>query len=100
MAAIEPVEDILGDKNLTSEEPKNIVAFINFGIAKVLRKTRSRLNDLLQGMKDGKLTLSGQDITVGAGIPASTVSGLLYIRTDGGAGTTLYVKEGAVWVGK
>lgn len=37
----------------------------------------------------------------GSGAPALTPPGrAIYIRTDGGAATTLYVYEGAGWVGK
>lgn len=47
-------------------------------------------------------------VIVGMGSPAGVVvanRGTLYLRTDGGAATTLYVKEGndgtsAGWVGK
>ena len=100
MATVEPVEQALGDKNLTSEEPKNIVAFINFSISKVLKETRRQLNELLRGMKDGNVTVGGTTVTVGTGVPDPSIDGHLYVRTDGGAGTTLYVKEGATWVGK
>lgn len=37
----------------------------------------------------------------GSGAPGFTPPGrAIYIRTDGGAATTLYVWEGAAWVGK
>ena len=40
-------------------------------------------------------------ITVGKGVPASVLpNGNIYLRTDGGAGTTLYVKEAGGWVAK
>lgn len=43
----------------------------------------------------------GKHLFVGSGAPTSTPSGrALYLRTDGGGGTTLYVWEGAAWVGK
>jgi hypothetical protein len=39
---------------------------------------------------------TGQSITAGAGAPTSTKpSGSLYMRTDGGVGTRLYVSQGA-----
>lgn len=51
--------------------------------------------------------VSGKPIYSGTGSPESVVSasvGSLYLRTDGGAGTTLYVKESGSgntgWVGK
>ena len=50
---------------------------------------------------------SGPAIIVGTGTPESVVSapvGSLFIRTDGGAGTTLYVKQSGTgntgWAGK
>lgn len=40
-------------------------------------------------------------ISTGRGAPTSTPSGrALYIRQDGGAGSTLYVWEGAAWAAK
>jgi alkylation response protein AidB-like acyl-CoA dehydrogenase len=38
----------------------------------------------------------------GAGVPAASlgVVGDLYTRTDGGTGTTLYVKESGGWISK
>lgn len=40
-------------------------------------------------------------ISSGAGVPvAAAPTGSLYMRTDGGAGTSLYVKEPAAWVPK
>lgn len=43
----------------------------------------------------------GQFIFFGTGVPTFTPPGrAIYIRLDGGAGTTLYVWEGAAWVGK
>lgn len=65
----------------------------------------------LNGSKDGlylSTVIMGVRITVGAGSPAGAVTGSvpdLYLRTDGGAATCLYVKESGVettggWVGK
>jgi hypothetical protein len=43
----------------------------------------------------------GQFISFGTGAPTHTPTGrAIYIRLDGGAGTTLYVYEGAGWAGK
>lgn len=43
----------------------------------------------------------GQFISWGDGAPTHTPDGRqLYIRRDGGAGTTLYVHEGAGWAAK
>lgn len=43
----------------------------------------------------------GQFLYFGTGVPILTPPGrALYIRLDGGAATTLYVWEGAAWVGK
>lgn len=48
-----------------------------------------------------ELGTSGPTITTGTGAPThSAPNGSLYTRTDGGAGTTLYVRESGAWVGK
>ncbi len=48
-----------------------------------------------------QLAESGPVVTQGAGVPtAAQPAGSLYLRTDGGAGSTLYVREGAVWTPK
>jgi hypothetical protein len=40
-------------------------------------------------------------VTTGVGVPSFTPNGrALYLRQDGGAGTTLYVYEGSGWVAK
>jgi hypothetical protein len=40
-------------------------------------------------------------ILCGNGVPASTTpNGSLYLRMDGGAGSTLYVRESGAWVAK
>lgn len=44
----------------------------------------------------GNLTMGGVNIRAGSGSPESVVTavvGSMYLRTDGGAGTTLYIKE-------
>jgi hypothetical protein len=44
---------------------------------------------------------TGLTISSGTGAPGfAAPSGSLYLRTDGGAGTTLYVREGASWASK
>ncbi len=41
------------------------------------------------------------DIQAGTGAPSHTpVDGSLYLRTDGGASTALYVRENSAWVVK
>lgn len=48
-----------------------------------------------------RLNELGQFVYWGAGVPTLTPPGrALYIRTDGGAATTLYVYEGAAWAAK
>jgi len=43
----------------------------------------------------------GPTITTGTGAPShSAPNGSVYLRTDGGSGTTLYVRESGSWVGK
>ena len=51
----------------------------------------------------GALTLTGSGVQIlsGSGAPtAAAPDGSLYLRTDGAAGTTLYVRTGGVWVAK
>ena len=66
---------------------------------------------LTQAFKDGwfagKVNIAGSDFLSGAGTPEGSVTapvGSLYTRTDGGSGTTLYVKESGAgntgWVAK
>jgi hypothetical protein len=48
-----------------------------------------------------ELGSSGPTITTGTGAPShSAPDGSLYLRTDGGAGSTLYVREAGAWVAK
>jgi hypothetical protein len=48
-----------------------------------------------------ELGFSGPTITTGTGAPShSAPDGSLYLRTDGGAGSTLYVREAGAWVAK
>jgi hypothetical protein len=48
-----------------------------------------------------ELGSSGPTITTGTGAPShSAPDGSLYLRTDGGAGSTLYVRETGAWVAK
>jgi len=70
------------------------------------------ISDGGDGVADGKLslasiTLGGLKIIAGAGTPEASVtapSGSLYLRSDGGANTSLYIKESGVgnlgWVAK
>jgi hypothetical protein len=49
----------------------------------------------------GKAKTTTTGIFSGSGAPAITAAnGSLFLRTDGGAGTTLYVRESGAWVGK
>lgn len=44
---------------------------------------------------------SGPKISVGTGVPAAAdPDGSIFLRTDGGSGTTLYVRESGIWVAK
>jgi len=48
-----------------------------------------------------ELGSSGPTITTGTGAPShSAPNGSVYLRTDGGAGSTLYVRETGAWVAK
>jgi len=41
------------------------------------------------------------DVSSGTGVPVTTpANGSLFLRTDGGAGSTLYIREGGAWVAK
>lgn len=47
------------------------------------------------------LNIIGKHLFIGAGAPTSTPTGrALYLRTNGGTTSTLYVWEGAAWVAK
>jgi hypothetical protein len=100
MATVQPVDKSLGDRALGSDSLTDLFAAVNRIMAPVLKQVRAQLNDLLTQALNGTLTVGGTTITVGVGAPAAGLVGHVYIRTDGGAGTTLYVKEGAIWVGK
>lgn len=65
-------------------------------LSPVLRDVRESFNRLATGPYDLGT------IVCGTGIPvdAPSASRAIYIRLDGGAGTTLFVWEGAAWVGK
>lgn len=56
---------------------------------------------------NGAVRVSTSNVRAGAGSPETTITapvGTLYLRSDGGAGTTLYVKESGSgntgWVAK
>jgi hypothetical protein len=97
MALIPTVDQSLGDRPVVEGE---VAGPLNRVIVPVLRTVRDRLNDALRQLGAGTLTIANSNIQVGTGIPPAAMAGHVFIRTDGGAGTTLYVKEGAVWVGK
>lgn len=47
------------------------------------------------------LTLLFKFLQFGTGVPTHTADdGTLFLRSDGGAGTTLYVREVGAWVAK
>jgi hypothetical protein len=84
-------------------------------MARTITKGLIGLNDCSQGSgtfsratsTGGTQTLTQVPIFVGAGSPEGAVTaavGCLYVRTNGGAGTTLYVKESGAgntgWVAK
>lgn len=76
---------------------------LNLEIVKALREVRERVNGIVKEYNDGSVALgtSGLTFSWGAGAPTvAAASGSIYLRTDGGAGTTLYVREGAVWTPK
>lgn len=59
-------------------------------------EAQENLDDLL-----GAVNQISQFLYWGTGVPTFTPTGrALFIRIDGGAGTSLYVYEGAAWAGK
>lgn len=73
--------------------------------------SRARLTetslDLLNGLRLGAIGVGGVLVRSGAGSPEGVLTaniGSMYLRTDGGAGTTLYIKESGAgstgWVAK
>lgn len=55
----------------------------------------------LQAFNDGSFDVGGVTIRVVTGVPiAADVNGSVAFRTDGGAGTTLYHREGGAWVAR
>ena len=61
------------------------------------------LNGLGVRVVDGDVEFSTTGVRVlsGAGVPvADAPNGSLYLRSDGGPGKTLYVREAGTWVGK
>lgn len=82
-------------------------AFLNFGFSRVL--FRNSGNTAYVPVQAESVYLASGNITIstGTGTPESSVTapvGSLYLRTDGGASTTLYVKESGAgdtgWVAK
>ncbi len=82
-------------------------AFLNFGFSRVI--FRNSTNTAYVPIQAESVYLTGSNITVsaGTGTPESSVTapvGSLYLRTDGGASSTLYVKESGAgntgWVAK
>lgn len=78
------------------------------GIAAFVQRTSfDQKTQFLQPVSAPRLTVGGVTVTSGIGSPEGVVSapvGSIYTRTDGGAGTTLYIKEtgalGVGWVAK
>lgn len=59
------------------------------------------LHQLWTSVSRVRLVVDGPTITTGTGVPASEQpDGSLYLRSDGGAGSTLYVREAGAWVAK
>jgi hypothetical protein len=76
---------------------------------RMTRATGSGGNEVFYQVKKNYMKLGNAQIYAGTGDPNGQIAsavGSLYIRTDGGAGTTLYVKESGAynintgWVGK
>jgi hypothetical protein len=86
--------------NPVEPEPETISAWINFEALPLLKALRRLVG--------GRDVQEGVQVFRGAGSPEGVVAasvGALFLRTDGGAATTLYVKESspspaAGWVSK
>lgn len=78
-----------------------VIRYLNREIGPTLRLIYNRLNSLLAQLLDGAVKVGSVTVTVGTGVPAiAATNGDLFIRTDGGAGSTLYVYEGGAWQAK
>lgn len=62
----------------------------------------NHLNRMLQHLYDN-MAGNGADLRIysGTGVPTiPATSGSIYLRTDGGASTSIYVREGSSWTAK
>lgn len=95
----------------TNSSEVDLASWINYKVTKgafTELVTTENLNSALDTyFANGIITLGGPIITTGIDSPEGMVTaevGSLYLRIDGGAGTTLYVKETGSgdtgWVGK
>lgn len=86
--------------------PSMIAHFLNRELGPLTRQMRDRLAQVIGQLALGALNLGGVTLVVDAGLPAASdkttgaTNGWVYLRTDGGAGSTLYVYEGGGWAAK
>jgi hypothetical protein len=92
------------DKDISQTAPnKDLDAVWWFAVrelAEVLRKLRTKWNAFANDIDtNGILTMGSVSVTSGTGLPvtAPAATRALYIRIDGGVGSTAYVWEGAAW---
>lgn len=75
------------------------------GTTGALLDLRNNGNQLLKVISDATFAIpslvlgnSGPNITIGVGVPSAVLpNGSMYIRTDGGAGTTIYFRIAGAW---
>lgn len=70
--------------------------FLRQEVVPVVKQLRAAFNSMATGPYDFGTVMSG----TGAPVAAPSAERAIYIQLDGGAGTTLWVWEGAGWVGK
>lgn len=84
-------------------EADDVREFINRELVPLLVQWRLAYNALVSAINAGSLQVgSGATVMSGSGVPvaAPPTARAIYIRSDGGGGSTLYVYEGGAWVGK
>lgn len=86
--------------------PLETLLFVNRELMPAVKQMFTKLQGLLLDQMAGSISFGPIQVNVGAGDPGTLTwatpptNGWIYIRTDGGAGTTLYVFEGGAWAGK
>lgn len=95
--------NVAGQFQLTANANRNNLVqqgnsvIVNLGFLNTIIKS-GQVSAQINPLTDGGFAQSGQ-LYQGAGVPAGGANGDFYFRTDGAAGTSLYMKRAGVWVG-